>query len=222
MNQRQMDRRLGHVDERLDQMGDLVAKAIALAVNGLNHPRRELGTDARAIEDQVDLLDDALEQDCQNVMALNAPVARDMRHLMVAMRITLLLEDIGDEAESIARRARFLARNVVVARPAALLDLADLVVSTFTEARSVLKTGDPETAKRVFAGKVVAGELSRAAFTALGESIRDDSSHASEWSHLLRATERLRTILDRCKELVEEGWFLHHGTSLRHHHEKLA
>lgn len=222
MNQRQIDRRLGQVDERLEQMGDLVAKAIALAVDGLKHPRRDLGTDARAIEVEVDLLDDSLEQDCQELMALNSPVARDLRHLMVAMRITLLLEDIGDEAESIARRARFLARHEVVARPAALLELADLAVSTFAEARSVLKTGDHDTARRIFAGKVVAGELSRTAFADLGESIRNDSGHADEWSHLLRATERLRTILDRCKELVEEGWFFHHGTSLRHHHEKLA
>lgn len=217
-----MDRRLGQVDERLDHMADLVARAIALAVDGLKHPRRDLGTDARAIETEVDLLDDSLEQDCQELMALNAPVARDLRHLMVAMRITLLLEDIGDEAESVARRARFLARNEVVARPQALLDLADLVISTFAEARSVLKTGDAETAKRIFAGKAVASDLSRTAFAAIGDSIRSDGAHVGEWSHLLRATDRLRTILDRCKELVEEGWFFHHGTSLRHRHEKLA
>ncbi len=222
MTPRQIDRRLGQVDENLGQMADLVAKAIALAVAGLKDPHRNLGTEAKAIEQQVDALDDALEQDCQELMALNAPVASDLRRLMGAMRVTLLLEDLGDEAESVARRGRYLARHVVVTRPPALLALAELVMQTYGQACAVVKTGSVDIARAIFAGKPEADVLGRAASTALGESIRQDGEHTAEWSHLLRATERLRTMLERCKELTEEGYFLHHGTSVRHRHEKLA
>jgi len=222
MTQRQIDRRLGQVDETLAQMAGLVAKAIALAVAGLKEPHPDLGAEARAIEEEVDSLDDALEQDCQELMAMNAPVARDLRRLMGAMRVTLLLEDLGDEAESVARRGRFLARHAVVPRPPALLELADRVYHLYQQACVVVKTGDPALAREIFAAKPAASELGRHASAALAQSIRSDGDHAAEWSHLLRATERLRTMLERCKELAEEGYFLHHGTSVRHHHEKLA
>lgn len=217
-----MDRRLGEVARQIAALVDLVGRAIDLAVDGLITPRPELGTEARAIEAEVDLLDGALERDCQELMALRAPLAGDLMRLITSMRLTLILEDIGDQAESIARRGRYLARHRLVERPPELLALAETARTCFRRAAALIDHADQVGVQEVFALKAEAFAQRKAVFVALADRIRTDGEHSTEWSHLLRAAERLAGIADHGKELAEEAWFLHHRVRLRHHHEQLA
>jgi len=217
-----MDRRLGEVSGQIADLVDLVGKALDLAVDGLITPRPELGIEARAIEDEVDRLDGALERDCQDLMALRSPLAGDLMRLITSMRLTLIIEDIGDQAESIARRGRYLALHHLVERPPELLALAETVRRCFRRAVALIDRADQAGVQEVFALKAEAFAQRKAVFSALAERIRSDGEHSAEWSHLLRAAERLAGIADHGKELAEEAWFLHHRVRLRHHHEQLT
>jgi phosphate transport system protein len=219
MPQRHIDQRLSQVDAQIEHLTNLVGRALELAVTGLANPRRELGTEARAIEAEVDQLDASLESDCQELMALNAPMAGDLRRLVVAMRITMLLEDIGDQAESVAKRGRYLARHHIVERPACLLELGTAVRAMYADVGVSIRNGDEATVKRVLAAKGQCSELGRAAIEAITAAIKANQEHVAEWSHLLRAVIRLRAIADLCKQIAEEAYFLHHRTVVRHHHE---
>lgn len=217
-----MDRRLGEVAQQIATLVDLVGKAIDLAVEGLIAPRPELGTEARVIEDEVDRMDEALEGDCQDLMALRSPLAGDLMRLITSLRLTLIIEDIGDQAESIARRGRYLARHYLVERPPELLALAETTRACFRRAAGLIDQADQAGVQEVFALKAQAFAQRKAVFTVIAERIRGDGEHSTEWSHLLRAAERLAGIADHGKELAEEAWFLHHRVRLRHQHEQLS
>src|SRR5690606_19690034 len=143
-----------------------------LAVEGLITPRPELGTEARAIEAEVDLLDGALERDCQELMALRSPLAGDLMRLITSMRLTLIIEDIGDQAESIARRGRYLARHHLVERPPELLALAETARRCFRRAVALIDHADRAGVQEVFDLKAEAFAQRKAVFAALAERIR--------------------------------------------------
>lgn len=220
--ERQFDRKLTQVGQHLVALGNLVQQAMALAIDGLRSPCLEIANEVKAIEQQVDSLDETIELQCRTMMALNSPVAADLRRVVVSMRVALILEDIGDEVESVARRTRYLARHTIVDRPAEMMGLAELAQATLADCLLMLENGDAVLARRVFDNQNRASEFAKVARQSLGESIARDPTHVAEWSHLLRAVTRLRNIIERGKELAEEAYFLYHKTSLRHHHEKLS
>jgi phosphate transport system protein len=220
--QRHFDRQLGSIDRALADMAALVERALVIAVDGLRQPYREIGDAAREVEGHVDRLDDALGHDCQALMALRSPVAGDLRRLVSGMRAALVLEMIGDQAESVSRRVRYLARHTPVPVPAAVVALADAALAAYRRALPALATGSGEDAKAVFALEAETDRLSKVGYAAVRAALSDDGTQAAEWSHLLRAIGRLEHIGDLAAELAEEGVFLCTGQSIRHRHEALA
>lgn len=219
---RRFDHQLSTIDKTLSEMAALVEQALVIAVTGLRHPYREIGQAAKVVEGDVDRLDEAIGQECQSLMALRSPVAGDLRRLISGMRATLILERIGDEAESVSRRVRYLAKHTPVRVPQAVVDLADESLAAYRRALPVLATGAVEDAKAVFAHEAETDRLSKLGYAAIRAELIADGAHAAEWSHLLRAVGRLEHIGDLAVELAEEGVFLHRGASIRHRHEELV
>ena len=219
---RLFDRRLGAIDAAITEMAGLVDKALVIAVEGLRQPYRDIGKVAKEVEGRVDQFDETLGNDCQELMALQSPVAGDLRRLVSGMRITLVLEMIGDQAESVSRRVRYLARHTPVAIPEAVGTLADAALAAYRRAVPVLLTGSAEDAKAVFALEEETDRITKLSYAAVSAALTADGTHSTEWSHVLRAIGRLEHIADLAAELVEEGIFLHTGQSIRHRHEALA
>lgn len=219
--ERHFDRQLAALDGRLAEMAALVDQALDLAIAGLLTPYQEVRERAREIESRVDALDSAVEEASQVLMALQSPVAADLRRLIAAMRIAVVLENIGDEAERLAKRARYLARHSVPAFPAELGALAAAVLAAFRQAVPVLRSGDTAAGRAVIALEAETDRLAKACYRALGAAMKTDLDHLGEYSHLLRAVGRLEHAADLSLELVEEAVFLHHGISVRHRLDQL-
>lgn len=214
--ERNFDRQLSALDGRLAEMAMLVDQALDLAIAGLLAPYQEVRERAREIERRVDALDSAVEEASQALLALQAPVAADLRRLIAAMRIAVVLENIGDEAERLAKRARYLARHSVPAFPPELAALGAAVLAAFRQAVPVMRSGDTGAARAVIALEAETDRLTKACYQALGAAMKTDLDRLGEYSQLLRAVGRLEQAADLSLELVEEAVFLHHGVSIRH------
>lgn len=219
--ERYFDRQLTALDDRLAEMAGLVEMALDLAVAGLLAPYQEVRERAREIETRVDALDSAVEEASQALLALQSPVAADLRRLIGAMRIAVVLENIGDEAERLAKRARYLARHSVPAFPPELAELGTAVLAAFRQAVPVMRSGDTAAGRAVIALEVETDRLTKACYRAFAVAMKGDLDHLGEYSHLLRAVGRLEHAADLSLELVEEAVFLHHGISIRHRHDQI-
>ena len=84
-------------------MGNMVEKAIAKALDALK--RRDLEASRHVIreDDHIDQKRYEIEDRCINLIATQAPVARDLRHIIAILHITSELERMGDYAEGIGK-----------------------------------------------------------------------------------------------------------------------
>ena len=84
-------------------MGNMVEKAIAKALDALK--RRDLEASRHVIreDDHIDQKRYEIENRCINLIATQAPVARDLRHIIAILHITTELERMGDYAEGIGK-----------------------------------------------------------------------------------------------------------------------
>jgi len=100
------DEELIAVNEDLVQMTHLVGSAMNRATQALLDADLDIAEQVIASDAQVDALTGAIEERCFDLVALQQPVARDLRIIIGALRIAASLERMGDLAEHVAKQAR--------------------------------------------------------------------------------------------------------------------
>ena len=105
---------LREVQDRLVEIADLVAISIENATRAFNESNVALAETVIADDDKIDELAVALDELAINILARQQPVARDLRIVVSALRISASLERMGDMAEHIAQLARYRFPEKVV------------------------------------------------------------------------------------------------------------
>jgi phosphate transport system protein len=104
-----MDDALGQVEAQLQEMGQRVVSAIHGATRALQERDRELADEVIAFDDEVDRYFMAIEHQIQALLALQTPVARDLRLLLAMLHINLLLERTADGCVTVAKLTKLVA-----------------------------------------------------------------------------------------------------------------
>ena len=102
------------VQERLVEIAGLVAVSIANATTAFNESNVSLAEQVIADDDKIDERAIALDELAIDILARQNPVARDLRIVVSALRISASLERMGDMAEHIAQLARYRFPEKVV------------------------------------------------------------------------------------------------------------
>ncbi|MGV8883243.1 MAG: phosphate signaling complex protein PhoU [Rhodoglobus sp.] len=105
---------LREVQDRLVEISTLVAVSIDNATRAFNESNVSLAESVIADDDAIDAAAAELDELAINILARQQPVARDLRIVVSALRISASLERMGDMAEHIAQLARYRFPDKVV------------------------------------------------------------------------------------------------------------
>jgi phosphate transport system protein len=151
---------LREVQDRLVEISDLVADSIQNATLAFNESNVALAETVIADDDKIDALAAELDELAIQILARQQPVARDLRIVVSALRISASLERMGDMAEHIAQLARYRFPEKVVPKK---------LRPTFTEMGRL----DVEIARKL-------SELLRTEDLAIAEYIRNEDDKIDE------------------------------------------
>lgn len=119
-----IDDALDRIEAQLQEEGQRVVTAVRGAVRALQERDVELADEVIAFDDEIDALFLNIEGLIQSLLALQTPVARDLRLLLAIIHINLLLERSADSAVTIAKLSKLVAD--VEADPALVDVLTDM------------------------------------------------------------------------------------------------
>ena len=102
------------MQERLVEIAELVAVSIEHATSAFNDSNVSLAETVIADDSKIDVLALELDELAINILARQQPVARDLRIVVSALRISASLERMGDMSEHIAQLARYRFPDKVV------------------------------------------------------------------------------------------------------------
>jgi phosphate transport system protein len=105
---------LREVQDRLVEIADLVADSIEKATQAFNESDVSLAEEVIAEDDRIDQLTVALDELAITILARQQPVARDLRIVVSALRVSASLERMGDMSTHIAQLARYRFPDKVV------------------------------------------------------------------------------------------------------------
>jgi phosphate transport system protein len=104
-----IDAALEQVEAQLQEMGQRVVSAVHGAIRALAERDEELANEVIAFDDEVDRYFLAIEHQIESLLALQTPVARDLRLLLAMLHINLLLERSADGCVTIAKLSRLVS-----------------------------------------------------------------------------------------------------------------
>jgi phosphate transport system protein len=105
---------LAEVQERLVDIAGLVAISIDKATRAFNDSDVSLAEEVIADDDKIDALTVELDELAITILARQQPVARDLRIVVSALRISASLERMGDMSTHIAQLARYRFPDKVI------------------------------------------------------------------------------------------------------------
>jgi phosphate transport system protein len=104
-----IDEALDRVEAQLQEEGQRVVSGVRGAIRALQSRDVELADEVIAFDDEVDRLFLGIESAIQALLALQTPVARDLRLLLAMLHINLLLERSADGCVTIAKLSRLVS-----------------------------------------------------------------------------------------------------------------
>ena len=202
---------LAELQRRLLSLGETVERSIVSAVWALMH--RDASAARRVVRDDamIDELRYDLEEHALRLLALQQPLAGDLRTISALMGLASELERIGDYAEGIA---------AVVLRSAALADFEapPLVYQMAQEARAMLRTAlqavverDAGAVERLERADDQVDDLYQQVLQELLTTMRAYPQQSEAATYLLWAAHNLERIADRTVNIAERAAFIATG-----------
>jgi phosphate transport system protein len=142
---------LREVQDRLVEISGLVTDSIEKATRAFNESDVSLAESVIESDHEIDALAAELDELAIQILARQNPVARDLRIVVSALRISASLERMGDIAEHIAQLSRYRFPEKVVPkslRPT-FQEMGRLDVEVSRKLTELLRTEDPDIAEDI-------------------------------------------------------------------------
>jgi len=169
---------LREVQDRLVEIASLVAESIEKATQAFNESNVALAETVIAEDDRIDAAALELDELAIQILARQQPVARDLRIVVSALRISASLERMGDMSEHIAQLARYRFPEKVVPkklRPT-FVEMGHLDVEIAKMLTELLRTQDVAIAEAIRNEDDKVDALHLSVFdTVLGESWKGEA-----------------------------------------------
>jgi phosphate transport system protein len=209
-----LHRDLDRLQRDLLALASLVEETIHKAVKALAEGDARLAREVIAGDERIDEDDNLLHEECLKILALHAPVARDLRRIMAAVLITTDLERMGDLAEEIAERAIHIGGKMKM--PEKLGRMADLTTTMVRQVLDSFVNLNQEQAARVIRMDDEVDRYNREIITDLMERMKSSPELIEPALSMFSATRHLERIADHATNIAEDVVYLVSGEIVRH------
>ena len=213
---------LEELNKKLLEMAGLVESAIHRSIRSLVEENQELADQVLRDERVIDFMEMEIDGIATRLLALNQPVAKDLRLLTSALKISADLERIGDLAQHIAKRSISLMRHSVLKPTANIPKIASLVELMLSRSLEAFINSDAELAYGVLLSDDEVDNLRDEVYLDLLAKMQRDPSVVPAAMELIFATRNLERIGDHATNIAEDVIFLVKAIDVRHRPQESA
>lgn len=209
--------KLDELKERLLIMAGLAEQAIQRATEAYSSRDMDLCELVSLSEPAINRMEHEIDQLALDLLAMEQPMAVDLRFILAVIRINADLERVGDQAVNIANRVKDLGTMAGQDLPVDIPKLAQLATAMIRKALQSFIEADTEMAQSVLLLDDQVDELNRDAFRTLGGLIQEHPERTSEALNALVISRNLERVGDHATNIAEDVIFWVSGADVRHH-----
>lgn len=201
-------------DEDLDRLRALISEMGGLAEHAISEAMRCLvqrdidGAQRVVVDDKkLDILEIETERRAVQLIALRSPMAGDLRDVVAALKISGVVERIGDYAKNIAKRVPLL-ENVGKIEPLSLLpEMARIAAGMVHDVLDAFVERDAEVAVRVCQRDDAVDDFYDSIFRALLTHMMENPHNIGPSAHLLFVAKNLERVGDHATNIAEMVYY---------------
>ena len=219
---RHFEQELEQLKGKLLEMSALVESAIYRSVQGVVDKNQELAEQVLKNETRINQLEIEIDDMAISLLALQAPLAADLRLVTAAIKINNDLERMGDLSVNIAQSALALMKEPMIRPLIDIPHIAGLAQSMVRKALDAFVNRDTELARSVLASDDAVDNMRTASYHELISFMEKNPQQISQALYLLSTVRNLERIADHATNIAEDVLFLVKGVDVRHHNEDWA
>ena len=208
-------------DDDMDEIRGLIAEmgaraetAVSRAMTALIENDKELAASTRAEDKIIDSLETEVEKRVVRTIALRAPMADDLRELVAALKISAVIERIGDYAKNIAKRVGQLETKTFLVTNDQLRRMGDIVIEMVRTSLDAYARRDIDLAKTVTVRDHDVDQIFKNLFVDFVAFVAKNPTSATEIAHLLFISKNLERIGDHSTNVAQMIYFTETGENL--------
>ncbi|WP_397583389.1 phosphate signaling complex protein PhoU [Sphingorhabdus sp.] len=208
-------------DDDMDEIRGLIAEmgaraetAVIAAMKALRQHDIEAAATIRAEDKIIDGLETDVERLVVRTIALRAPMADDLRELIAALKMSAVIERIGDYAKNIAKRVPQMSGKIPASALEQLGRMGEIVVEMIRTAMDAYAKRDVDLARAVTVRDEVVDQLNKDLFVDFVAYVVKNPEKATEVAHLLFTAKNLERIGDHTTNVAQMIYFTETGENL--------
>jgi len=212
----QMQKELEKIKKRVLWLGARVEEQLRAAMGSISARDRALAQKVIGSDEEIDRVEIEIEEECLKVIALNQPVAIDLRFLIAAIKINSSLERIGDQAVNIAEKALDMPD---LAKKPPVVDLAfmqEKVLEMLKLALDSLVNMDSDLAHKVWMMDDYVDEENGRIYDHIKDQLCKGPENTHELLGCLLISRSLERIGDLATNIAEDVIYMVGGDIVRH------
>ena len=220
-----------HFHEQLDaltrELLDMAGRAESLLARAMEALLERDAGKAEAViaaDRDIDALENEIDGLAVSLLALQQPMARDLRFIVSALKVSSDVERVGDHAVNIAQSAqRLIAQGgPLLAADRQLGDMAARARRMLSEALDALVRGDGTLARTVCRADAQVDAMHEALFRVLLTHMMGDPRTITPAIELLLVSRNIERVADLATNIGEDAVFLAEGKQIKHGAEERA
>jgi phosphate transport system protein len=213
---RQFFEHLEQLQQRLLEMAGLVESSIHSSIRALVERDEEQAEEVLRSEARINQLEMEIDGTITRLLALQHPVASDLRLLRAVGKINTDLERMGDLAVNIVERALTLLNMPHVPPLVDIPQMASIVEFMVRSSLDSFVKRDADLARSVLVSDDAVDDLRDALYKDLIEHMQNDPLTVPPAVNLMFVARNLERIADHATNIAEDAVFLIQGVDVRH------
>ena len=208
---------LEELKEQLLVMAGLAEQSIQRAIEAYRVRDLSICDLVSRSELTINRLEREIDQAALDLLAMEQPMAIDLRFILSVIKINADLERVGDAAKGISDRVRSMEQMPQADLPVDIPRMADLAAEMVRKCLQAFIEGDAELARSILTMDDAVDAMNRAAYKALTKVMEEQSHLAPQALNALMISRALERIADHATNIAEDVIFWVQGDDVRHH-----
>jgi len=211
---------LAHLKQRLLDMSDLATSLLDISVDALLSRDSAMAEAVVGGDRDVDALELEVEDQAIALLALQQPMARDLRFIIASIKVANDLERVGDHAVNIAQSAQRLVQSSTIITPdPEIQDMARRARKMLRDSITAFVRADGALGRDVCRADDEVDAMHNSVFRILVTHMMEDARAITPSLELLLVSRNLERVADLATNIGEDAVFLAEGKQIKHHAE---
>jgi len=217
--ERHFEQEIEKLKTLLIKMSSLAEDAIAKSIRAMLEKKPSVAQQVVDQDTAINLMEVEIDQAVVDLLALQQPVATDLRFILAASKINNDLERIGDHAVNIAESARKYSEISTLEPVVDIPQMSQITKAMLRDAIDGFIHSNTALCLAVLKNDDLIDELNKKVVNELVEVIRKDPKMVEEALELIRVSRNLERVADLATNIAEEVIFIRDARVVKHHLE---